>query len=497
MVFVKKSTAVKAAVGAVIAAKATLDSVIAIKAAKFKAPPKPPVALPEETVDPQRALEHLSQAIRIPTISYWESSEVDWSSFEAFHQFLADSYPLVRETLTREKISSASLLYCWKGTNPALDPIALLSHMDVVPVSPGTEQDWTHPPFAGVNDGEYLWGRGAMDMKHHLVAVMEAVETLLQEGFRPERDVYLCFGHNEEIVGAPDNGAKAMAETLKARGVRLESVLDEGGTILPVDALGIHKKFATVGVTEKGLADIKITVRAKGGHSSAPPRHSALGKLAKIITNVEKHPFHATILPPVREMVETAGSHMPYYIRLILGNLWFFEPILKKVMTGFDATASVLRSTIAVTQAEGSPATNILPQKASVNVNCRILPGESVESVKRHFEALIHDKDVELEVVKSKEPSPISPTSSRAYQMIDTLCRGMDGEVVTVPLLVMGGTDAYNYEQICSNVYRFSPFVTQPELLHCTHATNERLPVAAMEGAVVFFKRYIRAMSRA
>lgn len=479
----------------ILAAALLLLAAMAVKAACFTDKTPPEAKMPEELVHQERAITNLSRAIQIPTISHVNPADTDWSQFTRFHKMLEEAYPLLHTHLKREPVSTASLLYYWEGTKPELEPIALLSHMDVVPVTPGTEQDWNYPPFEGRIAHAHIWGRGAMDMKHHLIAVMESVETLLEEGYQPERSVYLCFGHNEEIVAAADSGAGDIAALLKKRGIHLESVLDEGGILLPIHQMGIHATFATVGTTEKGYADFKITVNAKGGHSSNPPSHGAIYRLAKIVERLEKHQFHVHFLPTTRALIENAGRHMPFGFRLVLGNLWFWKPLLLAVMKRVPPTASIIRTTIAVTQAQGSPAANVLPQKASITVNCRILPGESVESTRNHLAKVIGDDSVTIEVLKCKEPSPLSPMDSRAYTIIEKLCRQCTGDAVAVPLLVMGGTDSYHYEDICENVYRFSPFVAGASLISSTHGTNERLPVDSMAGAVTFFKRYIKLMT--
>ena len=130
-------------------------------------------------------------------------------------------------------------------------------------------------------------------MKNHLIGVMEAVETLLEEGFTPERDVYLLFGQDEEVVASGDSGARHMMETLKERGIHLDCIIDEGGAILPVNIKGIleNKDLVGVGIAEKGYTDLEISVSAKGGHSSQPPKHSLsaslpmLSRISRIISS--------------------------------------------------------------------------------------------------------------------------------------------------------------------------------------------------------------------
>lgn len=490
----KKSTFARIAIPGAIAAAAAVN---AVRAAKFVPEKKEYGTLAPENVDADRAAKNLATAISIPTISYPEKERVDFTQFEKFHKFLEEAYPLIHKNLTKEIVCEASLMYCWKGTRSDLEPIALLAHQDVVPISEGTEQDWEHPPFEGHNDGEFIWGRGALDMKNHLIGVMEAVETLLEEGFTPERDVYLLFGQDEEVVASAESGARNMMETLKSRGIHLDSVLDEGGAILPVNVKGVleNKYLVGVGIAEKGYTDIEISVNAKGGHSSQPPKHSALGDLANVIKDLEDHQFKAELMPFVEELFSGLGRNCTFPARLITCNIPYLKPLIKGVMTQIAPAASLVRTTTGVTMAQGSPAANVLPQKATVTVNFRQMPGTTVEDVVNHIRKVCRNKDIEIKVAKAKEASKFSPTDSRAFKIIEELCMQECPDNIVAPYLVMGGTDACNYEPICENIYRYAPYKVTVSLLRCTHGTNERIPVSAVEPGVAFFKRYIRRAS--
>lgn len=454
------------------------------------------VKLPEENCNAQRAIEHISGAIQIPTVSYPDSEMVDWEQFYKFHNFLDESYPLIAKNLEKEVVSKASLLYRWKGTDPSLEPIALLAHQDVVPISEGTEQDWEHPPFSGHIDDEFIWGRGAMDMKNHLICVMEAVETLLEDGYQPKRDVYLCFGHDEEIVASANSGAAAVAELLKSRGVHLDSVIDEGGAILPVNIKGIMNGFiAGIGIAEKGYADFEITVETKGGHSSQPPKHSGLGQLADVIKDLENHQFKAEMLPFVKNLFDKVGRRVSYPAKLVTCNLPILNPLIKEVMKLIPPAASLIRTTTGVTMAQGSPAANVLPQRSSIVVNFRGMPGSSTADIENHIRKVVKNKNIKIKCLKSKEPSAMSPTDSRAFKAIEKITSSDYPEAIVAPYLVMGGTDAYHYELVCENIYRYSPFIADTKLLLCTHGTNERLPKNTVGEAVIFFKRYIKELT--
>ena len=347
-----------------------------------------------------------------------------------------------------------------------------------------------------MDDGEFIWGRGALDMKNHLIAVLESVESLLSEGFQPERTVYLCFGHDEEIVAAKTSGAGALADALKARGIHLDSVLDEGGAVLDLKVGNIlAKRLAGVGIAEKGYADYRVSVTAKGGHSSQPPVHTAIGELAEVIRDIERHQFNGKMPDFVYALFTKIGKNVSYPARIVTCNLWLLKPLVTFVMKKIPPAASLIRTTTGVTMAEGSPAANVLPQKASITINFRMMPGVTIADVEDHIRKSVRNKNIEVEYLKGKEASKVSPTDSRSFRILEELCTRTDPDMIVAPYLVMGGTDAYHYEEVCDNIYRFAPFVMDTKLLLTMHGTNERIPIDCMGDALKFFKRYIRMMS--
>ncbi len=486
----KKSTKViLGAAGAAAAANC-------VHAATFKPAKKEIVSFSPETVDVEHACESISAAVQIKTVSYPDEEMIDFGEFDRFHKFLEERYPLIHKTLEKENVARASLIYKWKGKNPALEPIALLSHQDVVPISDGTLDDWVHEPFSGYNDGEFIWGRGTLDMKNHLICLMESVESLIAEGFEPERDVYLCFGHDEEIADSENSGAKIIAELLRDRGIRLDSVLDEGGAILPVNIKGIiNAHIAGIGIAEKGYADFEITVETVGGHSSQPPKHSGLGELAQQIQRLENNQFKAEMMPFLKSLFENLGRRVSYPARLVTCNIKLLYPVLLNVLKQIPPAASLIRTTTAVTMASGSPAANVLPQRSSFIANFRAMPGTTTQDIENHIKKTVKGKNVTVKCLKKKEASNFSPTDSRAFKVIEDITNAEIDDAVVAPYLVMGGTDACFYEIISDNVYRYSPFAVNTELLLCTHSTNERLPVSSVDSALRFFKRYIRTLS--
>jgi carboxypeptidase PM20D1 len=201
-------------------------------------------------VHANQAAAHLARAVTFATVSHQDPAENDAAAFLGLHAALAEMFPKAHHALGREVVSGHSLLYTWKGKDPSKAPILLMAHLDVVPVEPGTEGDWQKPPFSGAIDGGYVWGRGTMDFKVGVVGLLEAVEALVQKGHAPSRTVYLAFGHDEEVGGA--QGARAIVDLLKSRGVHLAYVLDEGMVVTEHAMKGIDRPVALIGLAEKG-----------------------------------------------------------------------------------------------------------------------------------------------------------------------------------------------------------------------------------------------------
>lgn len=449
-----------------------------------------------EMVDLDRVCEKLTEAIKIKTIAHVDESKIDWSEFDKFHRFLEEKFPLVHQNLKREVIARADLVYIWEGTNKELLPIAFLSHQDVVPVTVGTEKDWTHPAWEGVNDGEYIWGRGAIDMKNQLVAVMESVESLLEDGFKPSRTVYLCFGHNEEVMSEKNSGAINIVNWCKERGIRFDSVIDEGGAMFPFSVPPIlDMVLVGVGIGEKGYADYKVTVKGKGGHSAAPPNHSAIGELAKKIERLEKHPFKAEMPDYFMELIVSVCGRLMFPLNSLAKVMPALKPLITFGMTFVPQGATFIRTCQAVTMCEGSPASNVLPQRASATINFRLVQGTTLADVEKKLEKYMGGKGVEITRLEGREAKPLSPSDSRSFLKIKEIMEDTDKRSIVTPFLVMGGTDSYHYQDICDNVYRFSPYTVSVDIMMSAHSTDERIPVESLGQGVAFFKRYIREMT--
>ena len=447
--------------------------------------------LHDTEVDTDRAAANLSEAIKCKTVSRPNPEDVDWAEFEKLNRYIEKAYPLVHKMLKREVIAGHSLLYTWEGADKSLKPAALLAHMDVVPVMPGTEGDWEHDAFSGHVDSEFVWGRGALDMKHQLISILEAVETLLKQNITPKRTVYLCFGHNEEVVGSVGGGAQAIAQTLLDRGVRLGVVIDEGGAVVPGSTFGIKGDIGMVGVCEKGYADIKITARHEGGHASQPPKNNSLVQVCDAVVKLEKKQFKKRLVKPVEATFTELGKYMGFGMKLILANLWLTKPLLLAVLSKGKLTNAMIRTTTAPTMAEGSPAGNVLPQSANITINFRVLQGEKINDVLQHITKVAKNENLEAEVLRGKEPSAVSPMDNSEFELIKSATRKIHGEIPIAPYLMVGGTDSCYYECVTDNIYCISPFRMDTKDLSRIHGTNERVAIKQIENGVRFFAEII------
>ena len=440
-------------------------------------------------IDEEGAVQRFSQALTFQTVSYDDRSRFDAQAFRDFHDFLRAAYPLVHRQAERTLVSDFSLVYRLEGSDPALQPVLFMSHFDVVPVEERTLGEWTHPPFSGTVADGVIWGRGSVDDKIGVIALLESLEALLAEGFRPQRTLYFAFGHDEEVGGG--DGAARVAEHFERQGIRFDFVLDEGGALTQGMLQGVDRPVAVVGVSEKGYVNLVLSVEAPGGHSSQPPEQTALGILARAIVRVEENPFPAR-LDYLLPTFEAIGAFMPFGTRLAMGNLWLLSPLVKRQLLQDKDSAAGIRTTTAATMASGSPKSNILPTRATAVINFRILPGETVDSVRRRVVDLIDDERVQVRTEFGTDPSPVSPTDSRGYGIVASTIRAMDERVLVAPYMVRGGTDAKFFYGLSPNVYRFLPVYIDADTIEYIHGIDEHLPVEDYLGAIRFYYHLLR-----
>jgi len=480
------------AIGAMaLVAVAIAALVIIVRTAAFEPPATQDFAslrLAEPAaVDVRRAARHLAEAVRFRTVSHQDSASNDWTEWDRFDAWLATTYPAAHRVMQREIFAGHTLLYTWPGADSTLAPIVLMAHHDVVPVTPGTERDWKHPPFAGVVADEAVWGRGSVDDKGSLVAIFEAAEALAASGFRPRRTVIVLSGHDEEAGGT---GARAVAASWRSRSLAPLFALDEGLAVV-TDLPLAGRPVALIGIAEKGYATLRITAPATGGHSSAPPPQSGVEVLAKAVLAVASHPFPMRFTGPAADMIRALAPDAGLGARVAVANTWISEPLLIAKIAATPAGAALLHTTIAPTMLRGSPKENVLPQDATAWINYRIAPQDSAEKVMARAENATRRLAVRLAWDgPAYDPSPVSSTDSDAYRVIGALASD-GGRMPVAPGLVTVTTDSRHLAGIARDVYRFQPIVASLGDFEMVHGTNEHLTLDNLRRMTDFYSRLI------
>ena len=432
-----------------------------------------------------RAVAKLQALVRIPTVSHRDGSLVDTAAFDAFVAELARQFPLLHERLELTPVDSHGLLFRWPGQRDDR-PVVLMAHLDVVPVE--EDAPWQHPPFgAEIHDGA-VWGRGTLDDKGPLVAICEAVETLLEQDVAPAQDVWLSFGCNEEVSG--EAAPLAVAE-LERRGVRPWFVVDEGGAIAAEAFPGVAAPLGVVGVTEKGVTSLELRVDGRGGHASTPARNGPTARLARAITRLDRHQMPASLPEPTVELLRRMAPHASAALRPLMANAGRLRPLLTRVLVAAGPEpAAMTRTTFAVTTLSGSPALNVIASTARAGVNIRIMVGDTVASVLEHVRRTIDDDEVEVSVVEANEPSPISPRDD-AFELIEATIAEVFPDAVPTPYVMMAATDSRFFTRICSRVYRFAPFRMTKAQRESIHSYDEHLGIEAFLDGVRWYRRLI------
>ncbi|KIW15751.1 hypothetical protein PV08_05801 [Exophiala spinifera] len=477
----------------------------------------------------------LAGAVRIPTIAYDGMDLVGhdprWNIFFQFSDFLKRTFPRVYQALVVENVSTHARLYTWQGWDETLKPMLFMAHSDVVPAGHSTSDQWSHPPFSGYYDGEFIWGRGSEDDKSNLIAMLTAIDCLLACDFQPQRTLILSVGFDEEGGADQSYGARCLANTLLERYGKhgMELIFDEG-------IAGIEKRFGTdfalPATAEKGYVDVTINVSMPGGHSSTPPDHTAIGFLAQIIKLIEDHPFPSKLIrhnPTLNYLRQAAllSKHMPDDLRDVILGSQSSSKLLEYLNTDRERRAMV-KTSIAVDVVRGGDKVNSLPESATVLINHRIAIHDSVDVVKDHYVSLLspwaerwnfnlnafgrkmqHHKDgttrtddnndcgdLTLVAAYELDPSPVSDTDDACFRWLAGTIKGVFGEnVVVAPELLSGNTDTRYYWDLSPHIYRMSPWRASHDPRGTRmHTVDERMPVAGLLEMVKFYHEFIRVM---
>lgn len=442
------------------------------------------------------AVYHLRSAIQFKTISH-HPAMMDKDVFTRLGAWMRYTYPEFFAIAEVDTISTHTYVIKWPGSDSSSGlPILLMGHQDVVPSDASNRDKWHQDPFSGAIDSGYVYGRGTLDDKGSIVGLLEAAQTLIESGFTPKRDIYFVFGQDEEIGGA--NGAQQAAIYFEEQGLRFDWVLDEGGIIADGILPGIDGKVGLIGVSEKGYISVDITAEYPGGHSSMPADTSALMILTDAVQLLREEGFKPTLEGPMSGFLDYLGPRADFTTRMAASNMWLFRSVIKKKYQGSPAGAALVRTTFAPTIMRAGVKDNVIPSRAVLTCNSRVMPGSSAQEVLEHYKDVLKDLPVEISIHDNLavDPSPVSDYMGESFNFIGAAARTTfsSDNLLIAPYLVVGATDARHMRTVSDNLYRFTPFKYKQEDLGRLHGINERLSIENFEDGIRFYMQLMSGL---
>ncbi|CAO2636839.1 N-fatty-acyl-amino acid synthase/hydrolase PM20D1 [Lemmus lemmus] len=436
--------------------------------------------------------EALKGAIQIPTVSF-SHEESNTTALLEFGEYMRKVFPTVFHSslIRHEVVGNYSHLLTVQGSDSSLQPYMLMAHFDVVPAS---EEGWEVPPFSGLERDGFIHGRGTLDNKNSVMAILQALELLLIRNYSPRRSFFIALGHDEEVSGT--KGAQKISALLQARGIRLAFLVDEGSFIVEDLFPNLKKPLAMISVAEKGALDLMLQVNMTPGHSSAPPKETSIGILSAAVSRLEQTPMPNMFgSGPLQQTLKLLAREFSFPTNIVLGNLWLFQPIVSRLMERNPITNALVRTTTALTIFNAGVKVNVIPPLAQATINFRIHPSQTVREVLELAKKIVADDRVQLHVLRSFEPLPISPSDANAigYQLLQQTIRSVFPEVnIVVPGICIANTDSRHYANLTNGIYLFNPVFLQPQGFSGIHGLNEKISVQNYENQVKFIFELIQ-----
>ncbi len=461
-------------------------AVIILRAVAFKPKQGPRVIENPESFDKQRAADNLCALVRCKTVSYRDPALEDNAEFERLIDMLPSLYPHVFDTCEFKKLPDRALLFRWRGSSEG-DCAVMMAHYDVVPVN---QDMWSVPAFEAIVKDGRIWGRGTLDTKVTFNGVLFAADHLISEGFVPEHDIYFAFSGGEEVNG---RGAVNIVDYFEQNGITPAVVVDEGGAVVENVFPGVKAPCGLIGIAEKGMMDIKYTVKSGGGHASAPKPKTPVDTLSRACVSMVESPYRAHLTAPVSKMFDTLGRHSSFVFKIIFANIRIFLPILDGICKASGGELNALmRTTVAFTQMNGSTASNVIPPEASMVSNIRLNPEDSMQSALEYIKKTVDDPSVEISVMHGMNPSRISVTDCDGYDKVASAIASTWRGCIVSPYLMVQCSDSRHWGRISDRVYRFSAMDLTSEERATIHGNDESIRIETLERAVEFYIRLMR-----
>ena len=430
-----------------------------------------------------RALEILQRSVSFPT-SVGQKRVPDYAAYLA-EVLVAGGFAPADITITPFD-ETAFLVARYRGKDPGAKPLVLGGHMDVVSAF---KADWQRDPFTPIIENGFLFGRGSSDNKFGVSTMVATLLWLKAEGFKPSRDIVLALSGDEETLQAT---TAVLATQLSKAEIYLNS--DAGGANLGDDGKPI---VYGVQAAEKTYADFEVSFTNPGGHSSRPSADNAIYHLARAIDRIAAYRFPTQkselTIAYFREAGKLTAGEDGAVMRRYAENP--ADPDAIEYLTSKPEYVGQLGTTCVATMLQGGHAKNALPQNATVNVNCRVFPGVSIEDVRQTLVQVIEDPTAQVRVLLQPVPSDASPLRDDVMKAlrkaIDLYAPGLP----IVPMMTTGATDSLYFRNAGVPSYGVSGLNMHPRD-NFIHGLNERIPVAAIDIALLQWHSLVKDLAR-
>lgn len=414
------------------------------------------------------------------------AGERDAAEFVAAELFAAGTYPALLESAPRR----ANVVARVPGTDGDLPALLVHAHLDVVPADP---HGWTVPPFAGIVDRGYVWGRGAVDMKDMCAMVLSVLRSWSAAGVRPRRDIVVAFVADEEATG--EYGAAWLAAEHPELFDGCAAAIGESGgfTFGRPDVPGV--RLYPIGMAERGTMHLRLTATGRAGHGSRPNRDNAVVALVESVARIAGHRWPVLLTPAVSGYL--AGAARAYGLPADLDDPAAVDDLVARLgRVGVLAEATVRPSTTPTALAAGGGSVNVIPGDASALIDVRTLPG-TAEQVLATVDELLGPA-VRREVLVRRDAVAAPPGSTWFDAMAGAL-RAEDPDAVVVPYCLGGGTDAKSFTALGIGCYGFTPLrlpldPAEYDYRAMAHGVDERVPVDGLRFGARVLDRFLRSV---
>jgi acetylornithine deacetylase/succinyl-diaminopimelate desuccinylase-like protein len=401
-------------------------------------------------------------------------------------RFKAAGYPASDIFVGGAIPTKANVVVRYHGTG-SRKPILLLAHIDVVEAK---REDWSFDPFVFLEKDGYFYGRGTADDKAQSAVWVATLLRFKREGYRPDRDLILALTADEE-GGGPYNGVDWLLRTHRNL-IDAEFAINEGARGVLVDGRPMEHD---IGLAEKQFVNLRWEVRNKGGHSARPVPDNAIYHLAAALNRLASFEFdyHLTDITReyFRQAAKTASAALAAdMVRVADGD----RAAMQRISKASPPLNAMMRTTCVATQLEGGHATNALPQLAAANINCRLLPDDTLERVVAELSKLISDDQVKITVTTNEGASPASPMRPDILKAFARITDTMWPGVITVPTMAVGGTDGRYLRLAGIPTYGVQGFFQDRDDVRA-HGRDERMLVRSFYEGQTFLYEFVKALS--